>query len=57
MRSDSELQHDVLEKLEWEPSITATQIGVSVKNGVVTLNVCLLSRVARGKLPRHDRSS
>ncbi len=37
MRSDSELQHDVLEQLEWEPSITATQIGVSVKNGVVTL--------------------
>ncbi|MEQ1829567.1 MAG: BON domain-containing protein [Pirellula sp.] len=37
MKTDKELQHDVLEQLEWEPSINATQIGVAVKSGVVTL--------------------
>jgi osmotically-inducible protein OsmY len=37
MKTDTELQHDVLEQLEWEPSINASQIGVTAKNGVVTL--------------------
>lgn len=37
MRSDSEVQHDVLAELEWEPSLDAAQIGVAAKQGVVTL--------------------
>jgi osmotically-inducible protein OsmY len=37
MKSDSQLQHNVLQELEWRPSIDATQIGVLAKNGVVTL--------------------
>jgi osmotically-inducible protein OsmY len=37
MKSDSQLQHDVLQELEWRPSIDASQIGVLAKNGVVTL--------------------
>ena len=37
MKSDSQLQHDVLDELEWQPSIDASQIGVTAKNGVVTL--------------------
>jgi osmotically-inducible protein OsmY len=37
MKTDSQLQHDVLAELKWEPSINAAQIGVEVKNGVVTL--------------------
>jgi osmotically-inducible protein OsmY len=37
MKSDTQLQHDVLAELEWEPSIEASQIGVAVKDGVVTL--------------------
>lgn len=37
MRTDSEVQHDVLAELEWEPSLDATQIGVAAKDGVVTL--------------------
>jgi osmotically-inducible protein OsmY len=37
MKSDFELQHDVLAELAWEPSVNATQIGVEVKDGVVTL--------------------
>lgn len=37
MKTDSQLQHDVLAELKWEPSINAAEIGVEVKNGVVTL--------------------
>jgi osmotically-inducible protein OsmY len=38
MRTDSELQRDVLDELNWEPSTDAADIGVSVDNGVVTLH-------------------
>jgi osmotically-inducible protein OsmY len=37
MKSDSELQHAVLDELKWEPSVNAAHIGVTVKEGVVTL--------------------
>jgi osmotically-inducible protein OsmY len=37
-KTDSELQRAVLDELKWEPSINATHIGVSVKNGIVTLS-------------------
>src|SRR5438270_756092 len=37
MKSDIELQRDVLHELAWEPSVDAAHIGVSVKDGVVTL--------------------
>ena len=36
--SDTDLQRDVLDELKWEPSVNAAHIGVSVKNGVVTLS-------------------
>ena len=36
--TDSELQLDVLNELKWEPSVDAAHIGVSVKDGVVTLS-------------------
>ncbi|MGZ7040635.1 MAG: BON domain-containing protein, partial [Thermoanaerobaculia bacterium] len=35
--ADSTLQHDVLDELEWDPSIDASKIGVRVDSGVVTL--------------------
>lgn len=38
MKSDSELQQDVMSELEWEPSVDHADIGVSVHDGVVTLN-------------------
>ena len=38
MKTDSQLQHDVSEELKWEPQVTASQIGVQVKDGVVTLS-------------------
>ncbi len=36
--SDNELRSAVEEALDWEPSINALGIGVSVENGIVTLN-------------------
>lgn len=36
-RTDSRLQRDVLAELDWEPSVDPAHIGVSVKDGVVTL--------------------
>ena len=38
MSQDSQLQQDVLAELKWEPSVTAAHIGVTAKNGVVTLS-------------------
>ena len=37
MNSDRQLQLDVLDELRWEPGVKATDIGVTVKDGVVTL--------------------
>ena len=37
MKTDSQLQQDVMAELQWEPAVHAAQIGVEVKNGVVTL--------------------
>jgi osmotically-inducible protein OsmY len=38
IKSDSQLQRDVIEELRWDPSIGRTEIGVSCKDGVVTLS-------------------
>jgi osmotically-inducible protein OsmY len=38
MKTDSELQQDVMTELKWEPTIKAAEIGVGVTNGVVTLS-------------------
>ena len=37
MKTDKQLQQDVVAELSWEPSINAAQIGVEVKDGIVTL--------------------
>ena len=37
VRSDEEIRNSVLMELKWDPKITSTDIGVSVKDGVVTL--------------------
>ena len=38
MISDSEIQKDVMDQLQWEPFLHAAEIGVAVKNGIVTLS-------------------
>ena len=37
MKTDSQLQADVLHELKWWPSVNAAHIGVAAKGGVVTL--------------------
>lgn len=38
MKTDSQLQHDVMAELEYEPSVDHADIGVAVNDGVVTLS-------------------
>jgi len=38
MKTDSELQRDVMDELVWDPSIDHAHIGVAAKGGVVTLS-------------------
>jgi osmotically-inducible protein OsmY len=38
MKSDIEIQKNVMDELKWQPILTSNEIGVSVKNGVATLN-------------------
>ena len=43
MKTDSQLQQDVLAELRWEPSVNAAHIGAEVSDGIVTLaGVCNL---------------
>ena len=37
MKSDMQLQKDVLDELKWDPAVNAEQIRVEVKDGLVTL--------------------
>jgi osmotically-inducible protein OsmY len=37
MRSDSDIERDVKDELQWDPDLDAADIAVSVKGGVVTL--------------------
>jgi osmotically-inducible protein OsmY len=43
MKSKEQLQRDVQDELKWEPSLDEAGIGVSVHDGVVTLNGHVLS--------------
>jgi osmotically-inducible protein OsmY len=38
MKSDNQIQKDVMDQLKWEPFLSSSEIGVAVKNGVVTLS-------------------
>lgn len=38
MKTDNQLQRDVEEELRWDPRISESEIGVAVKDGVVTLS-------------------
>jgi osmotically-inducible protein OsmY len=37
MKSDKQLQQDVMDDLRWDPSIDASKVGVTCTNGVITL--------------------
>ena len=34
MKADTQVQHDVIEELKWNPAFDATNISVEVKDGV-----------------------
>ena len=38
MKTDTELQQDVMNELKWEPTLKAAEIGIAVKDGIVTLS-------------------
>ena len=38
MKTDAQLQYDVIAELKWDTSVNATKIGVEVSNGIVTLS-------------------
>jgi osmotically-inducible protein OsmY len=38
MKTDFEIQQDVMDQLRWNPFLNASEIGVAVKNGIVTLS-------------------
>lgn len=38
MKSDSQIQQEVIDELKWEPKVNSTHIGVAVESGIVTLS-------------------
>lgn len=38
MKTDSEIQKDVMDEISWQPFLKTSEIGVSVKGGIVTLS-------------------
>jgi len=38
MKSDSQIQADVIQELKWDPSVAHEHIGITVANGIVTLS-------------------
>ncbi|QEM03591.1 BON domain-containing protein [Mucilaginibacter rubeus] len=38
MKTDSQIQKDVMDELKWQPFLNSSAIGVAVKNGIVTLS-------------------
>ena len=38
MKTDSQLQADVMAELKWDPKVDHSHIGVAAKDGVVTLS-------------------
>ena len=36
-KTDSQIKHDVMNEIKWDPSITSTQVTVSADDGIITL--------------------
>jgi osmotically-inducible protein OsmY len=52
MKSDNELKKDVEDELRWNPNIDTTDIGISVKNGTVTLTGFVKSYIEKYEAER-----
>lgn len=55
IRSDKEIQLDVMKELDWDPQIDAVEVGVQVKDGIVTLtgNVASYAKKLAAKRAAH----
>lgn len=56
MKTDSQIQQDVMDELQWEPRVDHANIGVAVKDGVVTLSGFVPSyacKIAAERAARH----
>ncbi len=38
MKTDIQIQKDVMDEIKWDPFLTSSEIGVAVRNGIVTLS-------------------
>ncbi len=38
MKTDLQLQKDVMDELKWDPKLDSAEIGVAAKNGIITLS-------------------
>src|SRR5512142_2141691 len=38
IKTDAQLQRDVIDELRWDPAVGSAEIGVAAKNGVITLS-------------------
>lgn len=47
MFQDKSVQEDVIRELDWEPAVHSTEIGVGVKDGIVTLSGVVESHAAK----------
>ena len=52
MFQDKSVQEDVIRELDWEPIVHSTEIGVGVKDGIVSLNGVVDSHAAKRAVER-----
>jgi osmotically-inducible protein OsmY len=52
MFQDKSVQEDVIHELDWEPVVRSTEIGVGVKDGIVTLSGAVESHAAKRAVER-----
>lgn len=57
MKTNKQLKNDILAELRCEPSVNAEQIGVEVKDGIVTLAVEMDVKLPRSRWPTTRNSA
>ena len=55
MKTDAQLRKDVMDEIDWEPSVVAAGVGVSAHNGVVTLSGTVATYAERCAVERAAR--
>jgi osmotically-inducible protein OsmY len=52
MKTDAQIQTDVMQELKWDPSITHEHIGVAVADGIVTISGTVPSYIEKSSAER-----